>query len=367
MTLLNKERLVICSSPNGRGIAKYAEYLSDLVNGTLVTCDRKNHRFVLWEALGILRYTRKMTNASEVIFANTRVSPLLWRVLDWGRVTVVVHDVMDTDAERVISRDRGICRGIKGRVIRKMNSWIMRKSIQKASRVIFNSQYTLSEVGRWIGNEYPRSCVISPPPSFEKRIAEMERGVERESERRKVFKMLAISGTSKNKAHDSYMAFHNELETRIGERVELIIYGIELSKTRSEFRSWVVNENDRVTVKYRRDEDELLCDYLDCDFVVSLSTEEGYGMPVADALGFGIPVVAMSIKSYREIKVDLDSSGIMYLADDLSHCVENAAKLISKRMVGTGRKERMEEYRLFCIKKRDRAKKALKNIAEDDA
>lgn len=366
MAILRKEKLVICSSPNGRGIAKYAEYMGGLINGTLVTCDKKTHRFVLWETFGIVRYTKRLRRAEEVIFANTRVSPLLWRVLDWRRVTVVVHDVMDTDAERVDSGEKGIFRGIRGRVIRKLNSWVITESIEKASKVIFNSQYTRSEVRRWIGNEYARSCVVSPPPSFEKRVAEIEDSLEKGHERGKLFKILAIAGTSKNKAHETYMAFHRDLEKRIGGRVEFVIYGIDLKRTGSKFRNWVASEKDRVTVKYRRGEEELLNDYLECDLVVSLSTEEGYGMPVADALGFGVPVVTMSIESYREIKADLDSKGIMYLADDLCHCVENASSLISQRVVSTGRKERLQEYRLFCAKKRYTSERTLKIMAEGD-
>lgn len=364
MTLNREKKLVVCSSPNGRGIAKYAEYLGDLVNGTLVTCDKKTHRFVLWEVFGIVRYAEELRGAREVIFANTRVSPLLWKRLDWRRVTVVVHDVMDTDAERVDSRHIGICREIRGRVIRRVNSWVMKKSIEKANRVIFNSQYTKSEVKRWIGHRHAISCVISPPPSFEKKVVEMGCDLEIDSERRKPFKMLAISGTSKNKAHETYMSFHRELEARIGESVGLVIYGIELSKTDSQFRSWVEREKDRVEIKYRRNEEELLRDYLECDFVVSLSKEEGYGMPIADAIGFGIPVVAMSIESYREIKVDLDNSGIMFLANSLCQCVDNAASLISRGVVRTGKNERLQAYRLFCNKKRDAAMKALRSMSE---
>jgi len=177
-----------------------------------------------------------------------------------------------------------------------------------------------------------------------------------------VFKLLAVTGTTKNKAHETYKEFFEQLEAKVGSRVEFVIYGIELGKSKGEFASWVMNRRDRVTLKFRRHEKELMEDYLDCDIAVSLSTEEGYGMPVADALGFGIPVVARSIGSYREIKVNLDDGGIVSLGRDLGHCVEQAASLISVSAVKLGREEKYERYRRFCIRNRAVAKSLLKGL-----
>lgn len=369
MSVRKKKRLVICSSPNGRGIEKYAKYISGLLRGSLITCEGMDKGFVLWEFLGILRYTRDIIGAEQVVFTNTRVSPLLWVILDWRRVAVVVHDLMDTDGE--ILRGSGLISntsaGIRKRVIRKVNSWMVKKSIEQASGVIFNSKYTESEVRRWLGKECARTCVLSPPPSFEKLVMERRHILKQKKEARELVKVLAVTGTSDNKSHEEYMTFHTELESRLGRRVEIIMYGIDLSKTRDEFRKWVANKKDRVRVKYRRSEVELIKDYLDCDFVISLSREEGYGMPVADALGFGIPVVARSIVSYREIKMSLDSSELMCLADDVSHCVVKAADLMSGRIVGSDRDERLEAYTYFCMKQRRRAKSALMGIAEGNS
>lgn len=360
MATLIKGTVIICSSPNGRGIAKYAEYLKDLMDGELITCDKKTKRFVLWELFGILSYLRVLRRARLVIFSNTRVSPLLWMFLDWRKVVVVVHDLMDTDAEKWRSRGSRY-EERKGLVVRKINSWVMSNSIKKASSLIFNSQYTESEVRRWIGTRCTRSVVVSPPPSLETLVGGRE-SKENNKKIRNVCKVLAVTGTSKNKAHERYMAFHGELETRLLKKVELIIYGIDLNRARRDFADWVVNQRDRVTVKYRREEEELLEDYLDCDFLVSLSKEEGYGMPVADALGFGVPVVAMAIESYREIRRTLDNQGIMYLGDNVSRCVEEAASLVSSSTVEERREKRLESYRQFCNRSRIIASTVLKDL-----
>jgi len=360
MEIHRKDRLVVCSSPNGRGIAKYAEYLREMVEGTLITCDKRTRWFVLWELFGILSFTRELVSSKELYFSNSRVSPLLWMVLDWGKVTIVVHDVMDTNAERRCRRER---LGARMKLRREVNSWILRRSIEKASRIIFNSQYTECEVRRWIDVNYGRTCVIYPPPSFEKLVTKERVKAGRERGGKEILKLLTVTGTTKNKAHEAYKEFHETLEARVGMRIELVIYGIELRKARGEFTSWAMDRRDRVTVKYGRSEEELMEDYLDCDIVVSLSTEEGYGMPVADALGFGIPVVARSIGSYREIKENLDDCGIIHLADDLGQCVERAAKLISESAGKRGREERYERYRRFCRRNRDVANSLLEEMA----
>lgn len=359
------ERLVICSSPNGRGIEKYAEYLSRLMGAEIVTCARDTRYFMVWEVFGILRYVRRLRRAEEIVFANTRVSPLLWALIDWQRVTVVVHDLMDTIVEKEGNRKVSHARK-EVRIARRINSWFMRVSIIKAGRIVFNSRYTQSEVRRWIGNRDVKGCIISPPPSFERLVRKTSIKEDRQVEGNKGLRLLAVTGTSRNKAHEDYASFHRGLEVRIGRGVELVMYGIRLSQTSSQFRDWVVNGEGKVMVKYKREEEELLDDYLDCDFVVSLSSEEGYGMPVADALGFGIPVIAKSIDAFNEIKVDLDLDGIMLLSDSVSECIDKAAGLVEGWLVGGTREERLEKYGRFCMMHETKAAAVLRGLREDN-
>lgn len=353
------ERLVVCSSPNGRGISKYAAYLSELIEGTLITCGRRTRSFVMWESFGILRYAREIVRAKEVVFVNSRVSPLLWMILDWRKVVIVVHDVMDTDGERMYD---SAYLGTKMKIRRAANSWIMKKSIEKAGKIIFNSNYTESEVIRWVGEVHGRTCVIYPPPSFERMITEEKVRSGRFEAGRKTLKLLAVTGTTKNKAYEAYKEFHERLEERLGMPVVFVIYGIELREATADFRRWATRMSDRIMIRFRRKEEELLEDYLDCDIVVSLSTEEGYGMPVADALGFGVPVVARSIGSYREIKVNLDDCDMVHLAVDIDSCVEMAATLISRSDVEVERDRKYDRYKSFCIRSRNRAIALLEGL-----
>ena len=338
--------VVVCSSPNGRGIFKYASYLSRLADGRLVTCRSKAGWYVAWEMLGILRYVQAIRLADEVIFANTRVSPLLWLVLDWRKVTVVVHDVMDTTADK--ERRSGISAGRRFAVC--INSWIMLNSVNKAQRVIFNSHYTRSRVEKWLKKELWRTAVIFPPPSFAGQIH--RDGIEMQKTRREgnLPTILVVTGMTKNKMYGDYKQFHKGLQKEYGGRVRMIIYGVSLVSADAGFRQWINESEGLVEVKFRREVRELMDDYLNCSLLCSLSIEEGYGMPVADALGFGIPVVARAIGAYEEIKREIDAMGLLKLGRDVDECVREAAQVIVQYSGDGNKRERIEKYKDFCAR-----------------
>ncbi len=337
--------IIVCSSPNGRGIHNFASYLTNIVRGRLVTCKSNTRWFVAWEMLGIVRYVRMIRMADETVFANTRVSPLLWTLIDWKKITVVVHDLMDTRAERLNDDWKN---GIRKKVARRVNSWIIEVSVRKAGKVIFNSRYTETQVSRWLNGKMGRACVIYPPPSFAGIGSELtiEEGSE-EVDKGKI-KILVVTGMTKNKVYEEYRVFHERLQAEIGKIVSLVIYGVQLEKAEVDFQKWVVESNGIVSIKYKRDLRELLSDYLECNLVCSLSIEEGYGMPVADAVGFGIPVIARSIGAYREVKQKFDEFNMLRLGRDVDDCVAKAAKLLQEMPKKESKEERFTRYRRFC-------------------
>ena len=358
--MTSESSLVVCSSPNGRGIFGYASYLSKLKAGRLITCRDKRGGYVLWEVLGILKYAHDIRFANEVIFANTRVSPLLWHVINWRRVTVVVHDLMDTSADG--ERHKGI-ESVKKKITVCANSWILSNSVKRARKVVFNSNYTRSEVERWLNIKLMRTVVIFPPPSFNEVIKEYR--VDSQELRRvaSLPKVLAVTGMTRNKMYGDYRPFHDGLQKEVGGKVKLVLYGISLDKAEAEFRQWVDESEDLVEVRYRRKASELVDEYLDCSLVCSLSIEEGYGMPVADALGFGIPVVARSIDAYKELKREVDAMGLLELGRDVDECVRLAARLIGQSAEGGDKRNRVERYKSFCTRSEETARHLLKELA----
>ena len=355
--------IVVCSSPNGRGIFKYAVYLSHLKCGRLITCSNRGEWFIAWEIFGVLRYIREMRLAKEIVFANTRVSPLLWLIIDWKKVTVVVHDLMDTNADEM--RGSGM-KGFKRALAVSVNSWLISSSVRKAERVIFNSRYTRTEVQEWLNRQLKRTAIVFPPPSFSKEVEST--GLEyEEREAVKVSpKILVVTGMTKNKRFGDYRRFHEELLEVIGGMGKIVMYGIRLDRADVEFRRWVDESKGWVEVKYRRSAYELYKDYLDCSLVCSLSEKEGYGMPVADAIGFGIPVVARSIDAYKEIKLGMDKQGLLGLGKSIQECVELASDVLVGQYTQTRHTERIELYRQFCAKSEEAARKELEELERED-
>ena len=355
MGLASRGTVVVCSSPNERGIFRYADYLSRLTGGRLITCSKRASWFIAWEIFGVVRYAHKMRLADETIFANTRVSPLLWLIIDWKRVTVVVHDVMDTTADK--ARYGGI-KGVRKQIAICVNSWIIQNSVRRAGKVVFNSFYTRSQVERWMSKEFSRSAVIFPPPSFAEQIGCCNE-VYQEIEQTNIPMILVVTGMTKNKMCGDYQLFYEELLKKTGGKVKLVLYGIHVDRAQDGFRQWIEANQGLVEVKYKREACELYRDYLSCSLVCSLSTEEGYGMPVADALGFGIPVVARSIDAYKEIKRTLDSLNLLRLGRDIDECIGLATSLICQYDWKQEAVDRVERYKVFCTSSEQAARMML--------
>ena len=82
-------------------------------------------------------------------------------------------------------------------------------------------------------------------------------------------------------------------------------------------------------------------------------------MPVADALAFGIPVVARSICSYREIKQEFDEYDLITLVDSVNECIGKAATIARSQRSRERKSERMRRYRGFYNRSQTVAKAKL--------
>lgn len=306
------KRYIICSSPNGRGIHRYAQFLEERLKGSeLIQCGYVRGMFVWWELVGIVVHLRRLVRADGLVFVNTRVTPLIWLLIDWRKVSVIVHDLMDT------SQDRGWGEIGKGNRIRGyLNTWLIESSISRAGCVICNSRYTQERLIAWKGESFCKSLVLRPPLTFSRddlSSHECDMG----DDRKECIRFLAVAGTSKNKAIEDYFKWHRYVESITENKTNLTIYGLTLASLPTYNRDYVESCDGRIVIKSRRPSQELLRDYLDCTYFLSLSREEGFGIPVADAVAFGVRVIARDIEAFREQKMELsDSSGIV-LAGDL--------------------------------------------------
>ena len=319
---------VVCSTPNGRGIHRYALYLSKEVCNYELVAPKRKKRFLWWEMVEIVRHCRKLMKADRVIFVNTRISPLLWPFLRWSKITVVVHDIMDTDGEaKVVIMDESLLQGCVRIARVRLNSWVFRYSVKHAGSVICNSRYTRENLAIWLDMKYRESTVVHPPLSF-RQVLEVGNGRDKDVTT-EVIDILAVAGMSRNKCVYDYLRWHNEMRKRTNRELKLTIYGVEMERLDEEGIGYINRNGDSIKVKYGRSSDELAKDYLDCSFFLSLSGEEGYGMPVADACSFGIRVVARSIGAFKEQKECERGRECLVLRESLEECVEESINMLA--------------------------------------
>ena len=322
--------VVICSSPNERGIHQYAKTLeANISDSVLIVCPWQPGYYLVWEMVGILLSGKEISRYSHVFFSNTRISPLLWPLLRKDRVTVVVHDLMDTSQETYKKINRFVLfRWIKI----TCNTVLIRQSVKRAGCVISNSTYTKRRLEAWLKGSCPPVHVLHPPPSF-KTVSEV-RGVRMvelfDDRKEKVVKVLAIAGVTSNKALSDYFTWHKEVSRMTGKHVCLTLYGAQFSDLPVNQREYVVEMGRSINLKYRQSESVLLQDYLACDFLISLSNEEGFGIPVADAIGFGLKVVARKIGAYEEQRSSEVGASNLRLGKDIRECCMLTKDLIDE-------------------------------------
>ena len=333
---------VICSTPNGRGIHAYAEFLGREVSGyRLVMPGRGCKSFLIWEMVGILGKLSTLLRAKELIFVNTRVSPFLWFILSWHKVSVVVHDLMDTLEER----DYRFNSVDSVEYIKRMvNGYLLRVSIERAGCVLCNSRHTRNELCRWLGEKYKESCILRPPLSFRQFLNTVDtvKQSKNESELEEgEIRILAIAGMSRNKALGDYFELHGILKREMKKGMRMVIYGVDLQRVEERIRDYAFKERDSLVLRYKGDSSELLSEYLTCDMLISLSSDEGFGMPVADASAFGIDSVVRDICAFREQRNEKLGKGRIVLVKDVKECAIEASRIsVSRNLNGAKSSEK---------------------------
>lgn len=313
--------IVVCSSTNSRGIHQYATRLSGLVGSRTGLFCPWSGSYVLWEQIWIVRHFLKIRKAKLVVFANTRVSPLLWPLIRWSNVAVVVHDLMDTIADSSLKKtclDTRLSAFGFTRVA--INTALIKASISNARVLITNSKKTARELQRYYKPKRTQQIVvINPMKSFTFEEIKTAAVYARKAKGRTV-KMLAVAGSSRNKAIDDYMHLMKSIVNSgiEGEGIQLVIVGIDRFALDNEARQIFEEMCERIVLVKGIGNTELARLYLESDIFVSTSIDEGYGMPIADSLSFGLDVVARDIEVYREIKVDFGSPKEFSLEKDLN-------------------------------------------------
>lgn len=358
--------LIICSSPNGRGIHQYALELERGIAGSTILSPKSNERFVLWEMFGIVRSYQKLRDADSLIFANTRVTPLLWGALKKQTLFVVVHDLIDTVLE---DRYKDFTEGRLLYIRRRINSWLLVQSISRADIVIANSESTRLDLQKSGLFQSSRVVVLRPGPSFGREIDNGNKIIDTSMrDRFNGLNIFAIAGQSRNKCIDDYFKMFDILGGKAGINAKMTVVGISEKDLPDHSKAVSIKYSGRIEVIKSVKTNELIEYYLGCDVYVSLSDKEGYGIPVADAMGFNIPVVARDIPPFREISCLERESGGVVLCKDAIECSRFIREnyrlwiLSSNDLDSRRRKERIDKYWRFRRSYEEYLKGRLKEL-----
>ena len=357
--------LIVCSTPNGRGIHRYALGLKEQIPGAEILVPRMKSLLVAWEIVGILAMWIKISRYGQVIFANSRVSPFVWPLLRRTRTVVVVHDLMDTTEELNYNSasDTWV-----SRLKRSINTWIIKGSIERAWTVILNSYATKKQIDRlgWVSSA--NIYILNPVPSFKeyRPVLESDRLISKRAQKNRIC-LLSVTGKTKNKCLGDYFNMVEKLVKSEGIDISMVLVGVEEVELEKRLAIIYAENRDRITLKKGIRGKELLALYMDSDVFVSLSVDEGYGIPLADAAGFGIPVIARDIPAFSEIANMGGLKGLVELCKDVDEVVELIAKKRDKychneedrNMVIARRVENYARYRQEC---RIRAEPALRDL-----
>jgi len=174
-----------------------------------------------------------------------------------------------------------------------LDRMLMPASLEQASAIICVSQFTASEVSHF-WPEYADKCVVIPSAAVQ--MADMPPKKEKQP-------YILFVGTSepRKNLHRLLEAFSRlVLNNRIEENL-VIAGGSGWGKVDLASLAVGLNIQDRVFLKGQVEDEQLSQLYRGARCLVLPSLYEGFGLPVLEAMQFGVPVVVSETGSLREI------------------------------------------------------------------
>lgn len=116
---------------------------------------------------------------------------------------------------------------------------------------------------------------------------------------------LVVTGSSANKNNDVFITALNRL-IEDNHSFNFVVCGIFGPDARNKFLSKLkpLNIGQRIIIEPRLSIDELEERFAACSFLLSYSSNEGFGIPLLQAIKYNKPVFASNIKVYHEILGD---------------------------------------------------------------
>lgn len=315
MRSVNHPRVyILCSSPNLRGIHSYASNALQLFpNSTLLTPPGNNRIvWLLWESFYPI-YLLLFLRNSVLIFANTRVSPLAHILKNNNYLISILHDLMDTllDPSHYVQSF-----SLKSH----LNTFLISTSLRFADSVVSNSYYTQNTLAQFTQLRDQPCHVLHPQLSFRPNLVssvvdQLRLGTSYPPLFSQHYSSIyfSLTGLTPNKSPDSYFDLIKGISSYDSSTCLYYLVGIpshliNLESIQSQF------PNVTLLPLHRVSESTLISLYLLSDAFISLSKQEGFGIPLHDAIAFDIQSYATRIPPFLEISSLHPHPNVTYLS-----------------------------------------------------
>lgn len=180
---------------------------------------------------------------------------------------------------------------------RRLETWLTPRSVKRADAVIVDAGSTARDMERVLGYGADKTHVIPLAATRNERSASMPRPVPS-----RYFLFVGTLEPRKNLVR-LLKAFASQCE-RIGD-VKLVLAG-DAGWGEQELEQWVIQLaiQDKVILTGRLDETSLHCYYRNALALVLPSLYEGFGLPLLEAMQYGVPVITSNCSSMPEVAGD---------------------------------------------------------------
>ena len=294
---------------------------------TLALNARGFHFHPLWEQVSLPR--RIDESGIRFFIAPYNTAPL--RLPGSVKLVLVVHDLIYLRSRRELPLSRSTYQNV-GRLYRR---WIVPRAIRRADHILCVSQYTRQELLRRF-NVAPHKITVIPN-TIDASWYQLQSSPSDY--------ILCVSGEAPNKnleaALQGFAGYHRSTRDQ---RTQLRIAGVKPAY-HHEFRRLALELGIAGRVEFLKfvSDAELQSLYANARAFLFPSREEGFGVPVLEALAAGVPVVASKTSSIPEVSgssaLYFDPSAPHEISDQLRTLLSNPSLQRSLSQLGRRRAE----------------------------
>ena len=348
------------SSPNNRGMHVYSKSLFNLIRKKTISklIYPKKQRFlgnkmeffnrIIWEIKPI-----NISNINSLDFfisghPRYPIDILLNSNKFKNKKILVIHDYMLCTKLKDLLSYKYIFKNLHNFWLLKSiyHTLLFKLSVSKSDYFIFNSFYTKDNLKNWVRKNYyinKDSLVIHPIPSFSpKKVCNENKIIKyKTNKQKKDINILFVTGLPKTKRSELIMPIIKKLAEEMSDfNFFVSVVGIFKLKGENLPRNIFLN-----IPKQSLSEKNLIQRYLNADIFISTSSDEGFGIPLLDAITFEISSIATSIPAYEEIKKVYKSNNLFLISQNSQvDDYINAAKYLIQEDLLNRQKNRAKSY-----------------------